>query len=192
MRSQFVTSSRLSMVKAKRNIIQLIPDERIVNKIYIIRDQKVMLDFDLAELYQVETCYLKRQVKRNIERFPEDFMFELLPQEFKNLRSQFGTSSWGGTRYSPMAFTEQGVAMLSGVVNSEKSIAMNIAIMRAFVEMRRIITSNKKIADQIKTLFERIDVYDVNSTVFMKQLKTYWTTKLIRHCRKKIGRTEKE
>lgn len=149
------------MAKAKRNIIKLIPEETIIRKIYVIRDQKVMLDFDLAELYNVETNYLKRQVRRNLERFPDDFMFELSLQEFQNLRSQFGTSSWGGSRYSPMAFTEQGVAMLSGVVNSDKAIAMNIAIMRAFVEMRKLAISDKKIAEQIKLLFDRIGEHDV-------------------------------
>ena len=96
----------------------LIPDDIISSKIYLIRKQKVMLDKDLSELYAVETKQLKRQVRRNLERFPEDFMFELSQQEFDNLRSQFGTSSWGGSRYMPMAFTEQGVAMLSSVLNS--------------------------------------------------------------------------
>ncbi len=95
----------------------LIPDDIISSKIYLIRNQKVMLDKDLSELYVVETKQLKRQVRRNLERFPEDFMFELSQQEFDNLRSQFGTSSWGGSRYMPMAYTEQGVAMLSSVLN---------------------------------------------------------------------------
>ncbi len=93
-------------------------ETQIVNKIHIIRKEKVMLDQDLAELYDVETSYLKRQVRRNIDRFPEDFMFELTNEEFENLRSQNGTSSWGGSRYTPMAFTEQGVAQLSSVLNS--------------------------------------------------------------------------
>ncbi len=96
-------------------------EERIVNKIYLIRDKKVMIDRDLAELYGVETRVLKQQVKRNINRFPEDFMFVLTTIENENLRSQFVTSSWGGSRYLPMVFTEQGIAMLSSVLNSEKS-----------------------------------------------------------------------
>jgi hypothetical protein len=100
----------------------LIPDDIISSKIYFIRNQKVMLDKDLSELYAVETKQLKRQVRRNLERFPEDFMFELSQQEFDNLRSQFGTSSWGGSRYKPMAFTEQEVAMLSSVHNSSTVI----------------------------------------------------------------------
>jgi hypothetical protein len=93
-------------------------EESVIGKIYLIRDKKVMLDFDLAEMYAVETGQLKRQVKRNTERFPKDFMFVLRKKEFENLRSQFGISSWGGTRYMPVAFTEQGVAMLSSVLNS--------------------------------------------------------------------------
>ena len=101
----------------------LIPDDIISSKIYLIRNQKVMLDKDLSELYVVETKQLKRQVRRNLERFPEDFMFELSQQEFDNLRSQFGTSSsWGGRRYAPYAFTEQGVAMLSSVLRSPRAV----------------------------------------------------------------------
>ncbi|MBW8332852.1 MAG: ORF6N domain-containing protein [Prolixibacteraceae bacterium] len=98
----------------------LIPDERIMDKIYLIRDRKVMIDRDLAELYSVETKRLKEAVKRNLFRFPEDFMFELTDDEYSNLRSQFATSSWGGSRYAPMAFTEHGVLMLSSVLNSKK------------------------------------------------------------------------
>ena len=107
----------------------VIPAEVIENKIYLIRRQKVMLDKDLAELYEVTTKALKQAVKRNIKRFPSDFMFELSSEEFSNLRSQFVTSKssqWGGTRYAPMAFTEQGVAMLSSVLNSERAIEANI------------------------------------------------------------------
>ncbi len=96
-----------------------IPEEIIMNKNFFVRGQKVMLDKDLAELYQVETKQLKRQVRRNIERFPKDFMFEMTKEEFYNLRSQIDTSNWGGTRYIPMVFTEQGVAMLSSVLNSK-------------------------------------------------------------------------
>ena len=100
-----------------------------------------MLDFDLSELYEVETKYLKRAVRQNIKRFPTDFMFELTPEEWESLRCNFSTSNKrGGTRYMPFAFTEQGVAMLSGVLNSEKAIQMNIAIMRAFVHSENIVT----------------------------------------------------
>ena len=104
----------------------MLPEEVIINKIFLIRGNKVMFDRDLAELYGVETRRLKEQVRRNISRFPEDFMFYLTKEEFDNLRCQLGTSSWGGTRYKPMVFTEQGVAMLSSVLNSERAIQVNI------------------------------------------------------------------
>ena len=110
----------------------------IQNKIYEIRGCKVMLDYDLAELYETETKYLKRSVRANIKRFPSDFMFELTKNELETLRCNFSTSKTrGGTRYLPFAFTEQGVAMLSSVLNPDKTIDVNIAIMRAFVELRQ-------------------------------------------------------
>ena len=113
----------------------------IQNKIYEIRGQRVMLDFDLAALYQVTTSALNQAVKRNIKRFPDDFMFQLSKGEFDNLKSQIVTSSWGGIRKMPYAFTEQGVAMLSGLLNSDIAINANIAIMRAFVAMRQMLTN---------------------------------------------------
>lgn len=113
----------------------------IQSKIYEIRGQKVMLDFDLAEMYQVETRILNQSVKRNIKRFPKDFMFQLTPDEWKILKSQFVISSWGGTRKLPFAFTEGGLAMLSGVLNSDIAIQVNINIMRAFVAIRQLITN---------------------------------------------------
>ena len=116
-----------------------------------------MLDRDLAELYGVETKQLKRAVRRNFTRFPKDFMFELTKQELDNLRSQFGTSSWGGTRYPPMAFTEQGVAMLSSVLNSERAVQVNIEIMRAFVRIRQMISAHKDIERRLDALEERYD-----------------------------------
>ena len=119
----------------------------VVSKIYVIRDQKVMLDRDLAELYGVETKYLKRQVRRNAKRFPADFMFELTKAELAEWRSQYGTTNAErmGLRYAPMAFTEQGVAMLSGVLNSDKAIAVNIQIMRVFTRMRELLMSSKEL-----------------------------------------------
>ncbi len=126
--------------------------EIINNKIYVIRNQKVMLDFDLALLYQIETKVLKQAVRRNIERFPEDFMFELTIEEFDNLRSQIVTSSYGGTRYMPFAFTEQGVAMLSSVLNSKKAIEVNIAIMRTFVVLRNSILSLEEITNRVSEI----------------------------------------
>ena len=111
-----------------------------------------MLDFDLALLYQIETKVLKQAVRRNIERFPEDFMFELTIEEFDNLRSQIVTSSYGGTRYMPFAFTEQGVAMLSSVLNSKKAIEVNIAIMRTFVVLRNSILSLEEITNRVSEI----------------------------------------
>ncbi|MGC9344426.1 MAG: ORF6N domain-containing protein, partial [Bacteroidales bacterium] len=113
-----------------------IPDEIITSKIYLIRNKKVMLDEDLAELYGVTTGNLNKAVKRNIARFPDDFMFQLTKEEYDNLLFQIGRSSWGGRRTPPNAFSEQGVAMLSGVLNSERAIKVNIKIMRVFTRMR--------------------------------------------------------
>lgn len=135
----------------------------IQSKIYEIRGQRVMLDRDLAELYQVETKVLNQAVKRNIKRFPADFMFQLTSQEFANLKSQIVTSSWGGTRKMPYAFTEQGVAMLSGLLHSDIAINANIAIMRAFVAMRNYVTTTTQITAELAeiraklALLERAD-----------------------------------
>jgi len=139
-----------------------IPDEIICSKIYLIRGQKVMLDRDLAELYQVGTKQLKRQVRRNIERFPEDFMFELDKEEFDNLRSQFGTSNWGGTRYAPMAFTEQGVAMLSSVLNSPMSIKVNIQIIRVFTRIREMLTDTLNLKLEIEEIKKKLSNQNKN------------------------------
>jgi hypothetical protein len=130
---------------AKASVSLVIADERIVNKIYLIRGKKVMLDRDLAELYNVETRVLNQAVRRNEKRFPEDFMFQLKEQEFKNLISQNVTSSWGGIRKMPQAFTEQGVAMLSSVLNSETAIEVNIQIIRIFSRMREMLLTHKDI-----------------------------------------------
>ncbi|MEW6185113.1 MAG: ORF6N domain-containing protein [Thermodesulfobacteriota bacterium] len=138
----------------------LVPMEIIEKKILLIRGQKVMLDADLAELYGVPTKALKQAVKRNIKRFPSDFMFILTYQEVRNLRSQFVTSSlssWGGARYSPMAFTEQGVAMLSSVLNSERAIEVNILIIRAFVKLREMIASHKDLVRRLDDLEKKYD-----------------------------------
>jgi phage regulator Rha-like protein len=126
----------------KKNIL---PDEVIINKIYLIRDQKVMLDKDLAEMYGIDTKVLKQAVKRNAERFPKDFMFTLTQKEFQHLRSQIVTSSWGGIRYLPTAFTEQGVAMLSGVLNSPVAVQVHIQIIRIFTKMKEMLLTNKDI-----------------------------------------------
>ncbi|MEA2039437.1 MAG: ORF6N domain-containing protein [Thermodesulfobacteriota bacterium] len=131
---------------------EIIPIENITGLIYLIRGQRVMLDRDIAELYGVETKRLKEQVKRNIERFPEDFMFELSTKEYENLRSHFATSSWGGTRYMPMAFTEHGILMISSVLKNDKAVQVNIQIMRAFMKMRQMIFDNAELRKQIDEL----------------------------------------
>jgi hypothetical protein len=149
----------------------VITDEVVLNKIYLIKGQKVMLDSDLAELYSVETKQLKRAVRRNIGRFPRDFMFELTIGEFKNLKSQIGTSSWGGIRYSPMAFTEQGVAMLSSILNSERAVLMNIHIIRVFTKMREMLLSNKDILLKLEQLDRKTIRQDDDIKLIFEYLK---------------------
>lgn len=136
----------------------IIGDENLDSKIYLIRGQKVMIDRDLAELYGVETKQLKRQVNRNIERFPNDFMFELSKEEFENWRRQFGTSNSEkmGLRYAPFCFTEQGVAMLSSVLTSKRAIEVNIQIIRVFTKMREIISTNKEILVKLDQLEKNV------------------------------------
>ena len=130
----------------------------IEQKIFMVRGQKVMLSTDLAELYGVQPKVLIQAVKRNIERFPADFMFQLNPAEFKNLKSQFVTSSWGGLRRAlPYAFTEQGVAMLSSVLQSKRAVLVNIAIMRAFVRLREILSAHKDLALRLDKLEKKYD-----------------------------------
>ena len=135
----------------------VLPFERIASAIYLIRGERVMLDADLAVLYGVETKILKRAVLRNRTRFPEDFMFILDSQEVAFLRCQIGTSSsWGGLRYAPMAFTEQGVAMLSGVLRSVRAVAVNIAIMRTFVRLREFLASQVKMGKRLRELERQV------------------------------------
>lgn len=150
----------------------LLPAEIIEKRIYLIRNQKVMLDFHLAALYEVDTKILKRSVRRNIDRFPEDFMFEINQEELENLRSHFGTSRWGGIRYAPFAFTEQGVAMLSSVLKSKKAVSVNIEIMRAFVKLRELMLTHKDLARKLESLEKKYD--SQFKTVFdaIKQLMT--------------------
>jgi hypothetical protein len=145
---------------AKKETILVIPDEIVMNKIYVIRGQKVMVDRDLAILYGVETKQLKRQVNRNIERFPKDFMFEMNKEEFENWRSQFGTSNSAdkmGLRYAPYVFTEHGVLMLSSVLNSPKAIQVNIQIMRVFTRIRQALTDNTELRLAIEKLEKKTD-----------------------------------
>src|SRR3989338_7061188 len=147
--------------------IQL-PDETIYRKIFVIRDQKVMLDNDLAELYQVDTKRLNEQVKRNNERFPDDFMFQLTEYEWDNLKSQFATSSLhGGRRTLPYVFTEHGVLMLSSVLNSKRAIAVNIQIMRVYTRLKEMIQSSKELQERMNSLEEQLYEQDAKiSRVF--------------------------
>ena len=174
-----------------------IPDDVVMSKIYLIRDVKVMLDRDLAELYGVETKYLKRQVKRNIIRFPEDFMFELTELEFKEWRSQFVTSNEDkmGLRYAPYAFTEDGVAQLSTVLSSERAIKVNIQIIRLFSKMRRIMLAQKDILYKLEEL-ERNDIeHDKKIELIFEYLKQFEKAKyqeLEQKNRSKIGFKAKE
>jgi len=136
----------------------VIPDEAIINKIYLIRESKVMLDSDLAELYGVEVKQLKRQVRRNINRFPEDFMFQLQKEEYESLRSHLGALKRGEhAKYLPYAFTEQGVAMLSSVLNSGRAIEVNIQIMRAFVKLREMLSTHKDFARKLADMEKKYD-----------------------------------
>ncbi len=130
----------------------------VQNLIYEIRGQKVMLDFDLARLYQVETKVLNQAVRRNIKRFPEDFMFQLDNKEFANLKSQIVTSSWGGRRTPPLAFTEEGIAMLSSVLHSDVAIAANISILRAFVKVREYLLMVSTVSAEVKELRAKVDL----------------------------------
>lgn len=137
--------------------LAIIPQEVVEGKILFIRGKKVMMDRDLAALYGVETFNLNKAVKRNIDRFPDDFMFQLSSEEFKNLIFQNGISSWGGTRKLPYAFTENGVAMLSSVLNSKRAIAVNIQIMRTFTRIREMLATNTELARKIETLEKKYD-----------------------------------
>lgn len=171
-------------------IMQII--QSIQNRIYELRGERVLLDFDLAALYEVETKVLNQAVKRNIKRFPKDFMFRLTGEEWKsiqsqivtasptpNLRSQFVTLGWGQySKYLPHAFTEQGVAMLSGVLNSDKAISMNIAIMRAFVAIRRTILQQGDIREQLKNIKEHINDHDVQLSAIYEAIENLLDDKI--------------
>ena len=155
---------------AKSGNQQLPVENNVESLIRVIRGQQVMLDRDLAELYGVETRRLNEQVKRNIERFPEDFMFQLPPNEFDNLKSQIATSSWGGVRKLPYAFTEQGVAMLSGVLKSPTAVEANIRIMRAFVSMRHFMVNNVAFFQRLETIeFNHLESNKVQAKILAHQ-----------------------
>jgi hypothetical protein len=151
----------------------LVPVERIEAIIYVLRGEKVILDRHIASLYEVSTKVLLQAVKRNLARFPKDFMFQLTAEETADLRSQIGTSSWGGSRYRPYAFTEQGVAMLSGVLRSERAVHVNVEIMRTFVRLRRVAASQADLARKIEALEEK---YDSRFSVVFDALRELMTS----------------
>ncbi len=137
-----------------------VPVESITSRIFLVRGLRVMLDSDLAELYGVTTSALNQAVRRNIDRFPSDFMFQITDSELSNLKSQFVTSSWGGRRKLPLVFTEQGVSMLSGVLHSDRAIQVNIAIMRAFVQLREMLSTHKELAHKLEELERKVGIHD--------------------------------
>lgn len=152
----------------KKNVTnsKIIPNERIERRIFWLRGEKVMLDSDLAELYEVDTKMLKRSVRRNLERFPENFMFELTVKEWEVLRCQIGTSKRGGSRYLPFAFTEPGVAMLSSVLKSKRAIAVNIQIIQTFIQLRKMLVTHEALRKKIEAMERKYDkqfkaVFDV-------------------------------
>ncbi len=149
---------------------EIIPIQIIENKILIIRGQKVMIDKDLAILYDVATKVLNQAVKRNIERFPSDFMFQLTKEEFDNLKSQFVTSSWGGIRKLPYVFTEQGVSMLSSVLKSKRAVAVNIQIMRTFVKIRELALTNKDLTQRLNEIEKSFIEYANNMNVNIEDI----------------------
>jgi hypothetical protein len=165
----------------------IVPAERIQNAIYLIRGQKVMLSTDLAELYGVPVGVLNQAVKRNAERFPDDFIFQLTRQELTNLKSQFVISSWGGRRFTPYAFTEQGVAMLSSVLHSPRAVKVNIEIMRAFVRLRQLLATHADLARELEELEKK---YDSQFRVVFEAIRELMTEPEL--ARKQIGFHVKE
>ena len=152
-------------------IKEIIPVERLPQSIRWIRGQKVLLDSDLAALYGVTTGNLNKAVKRNAQRFPSDFAFRLSEKEVQNLRFQFGISRWGGRRALPYAFTEQGVAMLSSVLNSERAIRVNIAIIRAFVKLRQTLETNRELAQKFSELEQRVGKHDEEIAAILEAIR---------------------
>lgn len=172
---------------AKKELQALVVEQKILNRIYVVRSQKIMLDNDLAEMYKVETRRLNEQVKRNINRFPKDFMFTLTEKEYNHLKSQNATSSWGGRRKLPNAFTEQGVAMLSSILNSDVAIEVNIRIIRVFTKLREYALTHKEILVQLAKLEKEVkgNSKDIeNIFMVLKELIEKQSTPSIRN---KIG-----
>lgn len=175
----------------KQNAL-MIPEEVIMSKIYLIRGLKVMLDMDLAELYGVETKQLKRAVRRNISRFPSDFMFELSSEELTNWRSQFGTSNREkmGLRIPPFAFTEHGVLMLASVLNSERAVQVNIQVVRIFTKMREMLLAHKDVIEKLSQIEQKLADHDNKILLifeYLKQLEQAKQQELEFNERKRIG-----
>jgi len=167
--------------------VVLIPDEIINSKIYFIRETKVMLDRDLAELYQVTTGNLNKAVMRNLKRFPNDFMFQLKEEEFDILIFQFGRSSWGGNRSLPYAFTEQGVAMLSGILKSDRAISVNIQIMRIFTKIRAMFADTLSLKLEIEEIRKKVQNQDKNIELVFSYLDELITKQENNPPRRRIG-----
>jgi hypothetical protein len=159
------------MVENKQ--ISVIPDEAVISKIYFVRNEKVMLDSELAELYGVETRRLNEQVKRNIDRFPEDFMFQLTETEFENLKSQIATSSWGGRRKLPYVFTEHGVLMLSSVLNSDLAIKVNIQIMRVYTKIRNMLATHKDLLLKFERFETKLADHDDKIMLILEYIRQF-------------------
>ncbi len=168
-----------------------IPEEVVISKIYYIKDLKVMLDSDLAELYEVETRVLNQQVKRNRDRFPEDFMFQLSEIEWEVLKSRNTSPSWGGRRKPPYVFTEHGVLMLSSVLNSKKAIAVNIQIMRIFTKLREMLTDNLHMKLEIEEIKKKISNQSKNIELVFSYLDELVDKKDNPEPRKQIGYKKK-
>lgn len=162
-----------------------LPEIYIVNKVLLIRDKRVMIDRDIAELYGVTTKRINEAVKRNKERFPQDFMFQLTKQEHEILRSQFATSSWGGSRYAPYAFTEHGVLMLANVLKSDQAIEMSLQIIRVFVQMRELALTHKDVLVKLLKIEKKITEHDEDLKVLFDAVKEMLETP--KKEREKIG-----
>ncbi|MBU0489790.1 MAG: ORF6N domain-containing protein [Bacteroidetes bacterium] len=170
----------------------VIPEETVISKIYLIRGKRVMLDMDLADIYGVETKQLKRAVKRNIERFPEDFMFEMTKEELQNWRSQFGTSNREkmGLRIPPFVFTDYGVLMLSSVLNSHRAVQANMLIIRVFAKMREMLLTHKELFLEIEQVKNQLTDHDNKFLLIFEYLKQFEQAKqqqLEQENRKQIG-----
>ena len=175
------------MIKEKKKTIPIVPDEIVMSKIFFIRDQKIMLDSDLATLYGVETRVLNQAVQRRPDRFPDDFMFRLNVEEWEILKSQYNISSWGGRRQLPYVFTEHGVLMLSSVLNSAKAIEVNIQIMRIFTRIRNFFADNSTFRIEIEQIKSKLKNQTKNIELVFKYLDELMKKHETRKPRKIIG-----